>query len=79
MAIYKSANVEARVWQDFIFPNAEVFFLRGRVNYEGKKTKSGATFGSAIIFFRIDDRQIKKVTKLINGTTVKKSWDTEGT
>jgi len=55
VAIYKASNLEAKVWQEVIFPHASaILFLKGRTNYviEGKGSK-GVPFGSAIIYFNL--------------------------
>ena len=52
-AIYKTSNLEAKVWQEAIFPHAScILFLKGRTNYiiDGKGSK-GVPFGSAIIMY----------------------------
>jgi hypothetical protein len=49
VAIYRCDNLETRIWQDVIFPNADwIFFPKGRVCYEGMKGK-GSRFPSALI------------------------------
>lgn len=55
VCIYKAANLETKLWQDVILPNAQVLFLKKRVNYvtDGKPSK-GVTFGSALIFFNVE-------------------------
>ena len=49
VAIYRCDNLETKIWQDIIFPNADwIFFPRGRVCYEGMDGK-GSRFPSALI------------------------------
>jgi phage N-6-adenine-methyltransferase len=70
VAIYKSANVESQTWQDFIFPHAQVFFLRGRVNFEGKENATSPTFGSALIFYRTRMSDALSTIDLFDGSFV---------
>ena len=54
VAIYRCDNLETKIWQDIIFPNADwVFFPRGRVCYEGMNG-SGSRFPSALIGIGVD-------------------------
>jgi len=49
VAIYRCDNLETKIWQNIIFPNADwIFIPRGRVVYEGMKGK-GSRFPSALI------------------------------
>ena len=67
VAIYKASNLEAKVWQELIFPHASaILFLKGRTNYviEGKGSK-GVPFGSAIIYFNMWPLQLKLEGQLI--------------
>lgn len=69
IAIYKSANMETEAWQKYIFPFAKVHVLSKRLNYvtDGEE-KSGVTFGSALIFYRVPPRAVW----LPEGTTLVK-------
>lgn len=61
IAIYKASNLEAKVWQEVIFPHASaILFIKGRTNYviDGKGSK-GVPFGSAIIYFNMWPLQSK--------------------
>ena len=44
------ARTDTAIWHDYIFPLAEVRFLRGRVRFVG--SKSSAPFPSAVVVFR---------------------------
>ena len=68
VAIYKSANLESQVWQDFIFPHANILFLKGRVNFEGKENATSPTFGSALLFFRTSMSHSLRTAHLFDGT-----------
>lgn len=56
VAIYKSANLESKTWQDYILRTADwVFFLRGRVNFDSHAGKSNQVpFGSALIGYGLE-------------------------
>lgn len=54
VAIYRCDNMETKVWQDIIFPNASwIFIPNKRIKYEGQNGK-GARFPSALIGFNIN-------------------------
>lgn len=56
VCIYKSANLETRLWQEIIIPNASwICFLKGRTNYINSKgvKSNGVTFGSALIGYGV--------------------------
>lgn len=76
VAIYKSANVESQVWQDYIFPHATILFLKGRVNFEGKENATSPTFGSAILLFRTHPTHNTQLSRLFKGTLVLESIST---
>ena len=49
VAIYRCDNMETKIWQDVILPNATwIFIPKGRINYEGMDGK-GSRFPSALI------------------------------
>jgi len=65
VAIYRCDNLETKIWQDIILPNADwVFFPRGRICYEGM-TGSGSRFPSALIGIGVDP------PKYVDGITCK--------
>jgi len=65
VAIYRCDNLETKIWQDVIFPNATwIFIPGGRVCYEGMKG-SGSRFPSALIGFNAPK------PKGLNGTILK--------
>lgn len=70
VSIYKAANVESQVWQDFIFPSAQVLFLKRRVNFEGKENCKSPTFGSALLFFRTNPSHTLKAVTLFDGAFI---------
>lgn len=59
VAIYRCDNMETKLWQDIIFPNATwILVLRGRLGYspfdkETGKRDVGARFPSALIGFNV--------------------------
>lgn len=54
VAIYRCDNIETRIWQDVIFPNATwIFVFDKRVCYEGLNGK-GSRFPSALIGFNVE-------------------------
>ena len=58
VAIYRCDNMETKIWQEVILPNASwVFIPRGRISYEGSKGK-GSRFPSAIIGFNVEEPKI---------------------
>lgn len=47
------ARTDTRYWHNYIFPHAEVRFIKGRVKFGGNQKGSGAApFPSAIVIFR---------------------------
>lgn len=58
------ARTDTKVWHDFIFPSAEVWFLRGRIRFRGGD--SAAPFPSALVFFRPADEGLVVRTGTIN-------------
>jgi len=65
VAIYRCDNLETKIWQDIILPNADwVFFPRGRVVYEGMEG-NGSRFPSALIGVGVDP------PKYVDGMTCK--------
>lgn len=59
VAIYKTTNLETKLWQDLILPSAAwVCFLRGRTQYinEESHKPNKVPFGSALIGFRVPQR-----------------------
>ena len=65
VAIYRSDNLETSIWQDIILKSATwVYFLKGRINYEGFSGKS-SRFPSALIGFNLE------VPKNLNGVVLK--------
>lgn len=54
VAIYRCDNLETKIWQDVIFPNADwIFIPKGRVVYEGMEG-NGSRFPSALIGVGVD-------------------------
>lgn len=54
VAIYRCDNLETKVWQDIILPNASwILIPKGRINYEGFEG-IGARFASALIGFGVE-------------------------
>ena len=63
VAIYRCDNMETKVWQEIIFPNASwIFVFNKRVRYEGQEGK-GARFPSALIGFNVPLPKLIKVNK----------------
>jgi site-specific DNA-methyltransferase (adenine-specific) len=55
VSIYRCDNMETKVWQDIIFPNADwIFIPKGRVNYIGFDG-AGSRFPSALIGIGVDE------------------------
>ena len=55
VSIYRCDNMETKVWQDFIFPNADwIFIPKGRINYVGFDG-NGSRFPSALIGIGVDE------------------------
>lgn len=58
IAIYKSSNLEAAVWQDHILPHCSwVLFIRGRVNFANPRVdviEKQVPFGSALIGYGLE-------------------------
>lgn len=55
VCIYRCDNMETKIWQDIIMPNATwVFIPKGRISYEGKAGK-GSRFPSALIGFNVEE------------------------
>lgn len=53
VCIYRCDNMETKIWQDIIMPNATwIFIPKGRISYEGKAGK-GSRFPSALIGFNV--------------------------
>lgn len=47
------ARTDTTYWHEYIFPNAEVRFIKGRLKFEGLQKGSGsAPFPSALVIFR---------------------------
>ena len=47
------SRTDTKYWHDFIFPYAEVRFIKGRLKFGGNKKGSGAApFPSAIVIFK---------------------------
>lgn len=66
VAIYRCDNLETKIWQDVILPNADwIFIPKGRVCYEGMNGY-GSRFPSALIGVGVDP------PKNINGVFLKK-------
>ena len=64
IAIYRCDNLETKVWQDIIFPNASwILIPKGRINYESIKG-SGSRFPSALIGFGVEPPKNVKGTIL---------------
>jgi|GEM_PF-2381117 len=54
VTIYRSDNLETKLWQDIIMKNATwIFIFNYRVNYEGEEGK-GARFPSALIGYNVE-------------------------
>jgi len=54
VCIYRCDNMETKVWQDIILPNASwIAIPKGRISYEGFESK-GSRFPSALIGFNVD-------------------------
>jgi hypothetical protein len=54
VSIYRSDNLETRLWQDIILEDATwVFIVKGRIQYEGQEG-NGARFPSALIGINIE-------------------------
>ena len=59
VAIYRCDNLETKIWQEIIFPNATwVFIPNKRIAYEGMDGK-GSRFPSALIGFNVEKPKIK--------------------
>lgn len=53
VAIYRCDNMETKIWQEIIFPNATwIFIPNKRIAYEGMNGK-GSRFPSALIGFKV--------------------------
>ena len=53
VCIYRCDNMETKIWQNIILPNATwIFIPKGRISYEGKVGK-GSRFPSALIGFNV--------------------------
>jgi len=64
VCIYRCDNLETKVWQDIIFPNASwILIPKGRINYESIKG-SGSRFPSALIGFGVEPPKNVKGTIL---------------
>lgn len=66
VAIYRCDNLETKVWQDVILPNASwVLIPKGRINYESI-SGGGSRFPSALIGFGVEPpKYVKGVILLI--------------
>lgn len=65
VAIYRCDNMETKIWQEVIFPNASwIFIPNKRIAYEGMKG-SGSRFPSALIGYNVD------VPKGLKGTVLR--------
>ncbi len=65
VAIYRCDNMETKIWQEKIFPNASwVFIPNKRIAYEGQDGK-GARFPSALIGLNVDPPKELEGTLLI--------------
>ena len=54
VCIYRCDNMETKVWQDIILPNASwIFIPNKRIKYEGHEGK-GSRFPSALIGFNVE-------------------------
>ena len=54
VAIYRCDNMETKLWQEIILPNATwIFIPNGRISYEGMEG-SGSRFPSALIGFNVE-------------------------
>ena len=64
VAIYRCDNMETKVWQDIILPNATwIFIPKGRINYTynpNLRNGKGTRFPSALIGFNVE--LIKNIT-----------------
>ena len=59
ICIYRCDNMETKVWQEQILPNASwIFVFNKRINYEGQ-TGKGARFPSALIGFNVTPPKLK--------------------
>jgi len=65
IAIYRCDNLETKVWQDIIFPNASwIFIPNKRIAYEGLEGK-GSRFPSALIGYKTPRPKLIKGSLLI--------------
>ena len=69
VAIYRCDNLETRIWQEIIFPNADwIFIPNKRISYEGMEG-NGSRFPSALIGYNIDTpKELKGIVLTINKT-----------
>ena len=73
VAIYRCDNMETKLWQEVILPNASwVFIPSKRIAYEGMEGK-GSRFPSALIGFNVPCPKIK-----LGGVTLKPHHKGEG-
>ena len=64
VAIYRSDNMETKIWQQTILPNCDwIFIFEGRINYEGQEG-NGARFPSTLIGVGVEPPKGLKGTTL---------------
>ncbi len=71
VAIYRCDNMETKIWQNIILPNADwIFIPKGRISYEGKEGK-GSRFPSALIGIGVEPpKELEGFTLLIKKDAV---------